>query len=678
MDDIKNVYVIDAKKWGVYTDGTHSLETSTGINNALQYASQNKYPGAYLSNGTYLIDAVSQPIVLPDKLSFYMHPDCVLQAETTFRPLYSILNLVNCSNLEIKGGQIIGDTAKHIFYLTSLFESGGINDATGATASDSTKIRTINFLDSSMYHNFFDEDFFLIQKNGSISPTTCDVYQYNANGVFISKITGVTLQTNVYSSNPQLKNANAVKFKIVITQADPAGAQVYMRNGIYPTHEFGYGIQLLQCTNIKIADCYIGKCTGDSIIFDHSPTYASPNTEIIVDHCILDGNRRQGISVVSGQYITIKNNAIKNIAGTDPQYGIDIEDETGHGNDILIENNIFTGNNKGDINNFNGKNVIIRKNIMQGGVGGVNTYAIANVYGYNSVYEDNIITGLGTGVGIDCHFGAADYSSKWFIARGNIIKGFMRGIVVSKANLAIVENNHIENCVDGITFDNTNYLFVKGNTHYNNTNTNYDWLGTVVNGSIVGETIYNSTVVLPKNVPIVASSFLSCLLSGCGGGSGDAMFVNCIFNAMAVDQTKQLVAYDGNFKFKECVFKGTISDVAGKNAYYIIAGNRVTFEGCTIETNACQFLAVYNDALLKDCNIKMNATTPITMFKSVAFDPALFIIQNCNFRNTGAGSVTIDMGTAVSASYFINNVMHGAITLVKKSTHSDVNTVTIA
>lgn len=677
MDDIKNIYAIDPKKWNIYPDGTHSLETAAGINNALQYACDNKYNGGYLSSGTYLIDAVSHPILIPDKLSFYMHADCILQAETTFRPLYSIVKLVNCSNLEIRGGQIIGDTTEHIFYLTSLFESGSINETTGATAADSTKIRTINFLDSSIYNNFFDENFFLIQKNSSIASSVCDVYQYDANGVFISKITGVTLQTDVYSANAQLKDANAVKFKIVITQADPAGAQVYMRNGIYPTHEFGYGIQLLQCTDIKIADCYIGKCTGDSIIFDHSPAYANPNTGIVVDHCVLDGSRRQGISIVSGQYITIINNAIKNIKGTDPQYGIDIEDETGYGNDILIENNRFTGNNHGDVNNFNGRNVIIRNNTMQGGVGGINTYAIANVYGYNSIYEDNIITGFGTGVGIACNSGAKDYSAKWFIVKGNIVKGFSRGIGIGKANTAIVENNHIENCENSITFDNINYLFVKGNTYYNNTYTNYDWLGTIADGSIAGESIYNSTVLLAKNIPVVSSSFFSCLLSGCVADA-DAVFSNCIFNAMAADQTKQLIAYDGNFKFKNCIFKGTISNVAGKNAYYIIAGNRVTFEGCTIETNACQFLWVYKDALLKDCNIKMNAATPITLIKSVAFDPAVFIIQNCNFRNTGANSITIDLGSTVSASYFINNVNQGSIILVKQPTHTEVNTVTIA
>ena len=36
-------YTLELGRWGIYNDGTHSNETTKGINNALQWASENGY-----------------------------------------------------------------------------------------------------------------------------------------------------------------------------------------------------------------------------------------------------------------------------------------------------------------------------------------------------------------------------------------------------------------------------------------------------------------------------------------------------------------------------------------------------------------------------------------------------------------------------------------------------------
>ena len=83
--------------------------------------------------------------------------------------------------------------------------------------------------------------------------------------------------------------------------------------------EWGMGINISGGDNVKLKDITIKDCWGDCIYI------ANRATNVMIDNCMLDHGRRQGISITSASNVTIKNCLITNVGGTNPQYAIDVE-----------------------------------------------------------------------------------------------------------------------------------------------------------------------------------------------------------------------------------------------------------------------------------------------------------------------------------------------------------------
>jgi len=128
-------------------------------------------------------------------------------------------------------------------------------------------------------------------------------------------------------------------------------------------HDEGHGICVWNTSNrVLVKNMEIRNLTGDgSLVLDSNDvTFINNN---------IYNNRRQGISIVGGIRIKIKDNEIHHINGTSPQFGIDIEGAGRKDEDILIQNNNFHHNKGGDIVNASGKNVYILDNTMEQGEG---------------------------------------------------------------------------------------------------------------------------------------------------------------------------------------------------------------------------------------------------------------------------------------------------------------------
>lgn len=83
--------------------------------------------------------------------------------------------------------------------------------------------------------------------------------------------------------------------------------------------EWGMGINLHQCNNISISDIIVKDCWGDCIYV------GGKSNNVHINNCKLDNGRRQGISITSADSVYISNCTITNIAGTLPEYAIDVE-----------------------------------------------------------------------------------------------------------------------------------------------------------------------------------------------------------------------------------------------------------------------------------------------------------------------------------------------------------------
>lgn len=83
--------------------------------------------------------------------------------------------------------------------------------------------------------------------------------------------------------------------------------------------QWGFGIYVNKAHHVKICDLSIRDCWGDCIYI------GGKSTDVVINNCKLSYGRRQGISITSAGDVVIKNCHISKVAGTAPEYGIDVE-----------------------------------------------------------------------------------------------------------------------------------------------------------------------------------------------------------------------------------------------------------------------------------------------------------------------------------------------------------------
>ena len=117
--------------------------------------------------------------------------------------------------------------------------------------------------------------------------------------------------------------------------------------------EWGHGIGVFDSSNIILDGIKIFNCWGDGIYLgsDHEWTQDAGCSNIIIQNCELAGNRRNDLSIVSADYVTLKNCIFRDANGTDPQFGVDIETnyESNPNQHIYLDNCTFYGNAKGSV-----------------------------------------------------------------------------------------------------------------------------------------------------------------------------------------------------------------------------------------------------------------------------------------------------------------------------------------
>lgn len=130
--------------------------------------------------------------------------------------------------------------------------------------------------------------------------------------------------------------------------------KIYNANlrGDYDKHlgesgEWGFGIDIRSSQNIHIYNSIVENCWGDGLIISETrkglrkgikSTYHTEN--IFIDNLKVDYVRRNGISIINGKKIYLKNVFISNVFGIAPKAGIDIEPDDSHGilNDVFLNN----------------------------------------------------------------------------------------------------------------------------------------------------------------------------------------------------------------------------------------------------------------------------------------------------------------------------------------------------
>ena len=92
--------------------------------------------------------------------------------------------------------------------------------------------------------------------------------------------------------------------------------------------QWGYGIFICSSQNIKIFNANISNCWGDGICIG-GVNGISPSG-ILIDNALLNNNRRNALTISSGDDLIIKNSIFANSNGHMPMSGIDIEPDNNY------------------------------------------------------------------------------------------------------------------------------------------------------------------------------------------------------------------------------------------------------------------------------------------------------------------------------------------------------------
>ena len=145
-------------------------------------------------------------------------------------------------------------------------------------------------------------------------------------------------------------------------------------------------------TNIYFKGINLKSAGGDGIIVSGTDN-KTISSNINVENCLIDNNRRNGVSLIGGlSGFYIKNCTISNTSGTNPQYAIDLEpwQDGIYNNDVIIDNCIIKDNVGGiDLMPFN-KNIKIINNYFYDTLNSVITEAKGqNAYPKQVIIKNN-------------------------------------------------------------------------------------------------------------------------------------------------------------------------------------------------------------------------------------------------------------------------------------------------
>jgi hypothetical protein len=127
------------------------------------------------------------------------------------------------------------------------------------------------------------------------------------------------------------------------------GGTLQMRKPEYTSGEQRHAVFLSEARDVRIYDLTVRDSGGDGFLIQGADGGGgNPSENITLSHCISDGNRRQGLSIVNARNVMVLGGEYRNTAGTSPEAGIDIEPDVATDK---IENisliGVRTSNNRG-------------------------------------------------------------------------------------------------------------------------------------------------------------------------------------------------------------------------------------------------------------------------------------------------------------------------------------------
>lgn len=327
----------DAILCGTSTDDTAIIQAAVdaSVGKRLHFPA-----GVYRVNGAP--DRMPWPtrggIMVPSNTEIVLDRSAVIKVLPNAHAKHFCFNLIGVENVSIEGGTIVGDREAHTYQ--NVFQTLARLNANDYSTKDSYCADPTEWAEGAVAY----------------------VYQDSAanNGTY-TRTAGAWVRTAAAYPN-------------------------------YITHEFGFGIHIHNSRNVWVNRVTVRDFTGDGIFIGRESTAAitAPTRNIFITNCVLEGHRRQGVSIVQGDNVVIDGCVFRNIGkrqnmqdGCAPRSGVDIESGgLSKSFYVTVTNNVFHGCVGASVINYDGNHVVIANNVADTSIGygfGVNTTISGNV-----------------------------------------------------------------------------------------------------------------------------------------------------------------------------------------------------------------------------------------------------------------------------------------------------------
>lgn len=296
------------------------------------------------ANSTYII---KYEHFFTDTLLIPCHSNIVFEGGCLSGPIIFKKTLLS-GNVNIKGSSISGTLRNSLFDASWLcFIDGKTDDA-----------RNINEMLSVCNHIFFPRGTYLLESFYEASGPDDALYKNYITHIGINK-SNVSL---IGESGAEFVTSARASVMYIYTKPNMINKSIHdinieniiitVNNDGKEFHQWKHAINLMGVNKLQIKDCTINDFYGDAICLNHygdNPETGerSRNQNIIIlDNTITGGpthNNRNGISVINGKNVLIKGNIIKNTSRDDMPGGIDVEPNNSAYtiDNITIEDNLL-------------------------------------------------------------------------------------------------------------------------------------------------------------------------------------------------------------------------------------------------------------------------------------------------------------------------------------------------
>jgi parallel beta-helix repeat protein len=197
-------------------------------------------------------------------------------------------------------------------------------------------------------------------------------------------------------ARPNNSKRSYVLYAFKVSDVEISGGQIVGERAKHQgtEGEWGHGIQLRGASKVTVRNIRVSDCWGDGIcIGGADERQATPSDDIFIGNVVCTGNRRQGLSIGRSRNVRVYDSEFSNTAGTNPQFGIDIEpDRPGGTSGIHIENCVVRNNRGGGIQIYRRvDDVTIKRCTIEGNRG----HGILAVTARDGMITGNRITGNG-------------------------------------------------------------------------------------------------------------------------------------------------------------------------------------------------------------------------------------------------------------------------------------------